>query len=545
MDRRHTAAMHARTHGQPGSESRIMTSTRATARRLGAIDCGSNAIRMIIADARGPGDLAIIQAERAPVRLGRGAFTRGELDGPTIDQAVVAFAQFRQHFDRHGVERYRAVATSAVRSAHNRDILLHRLYHEAGIELDVIDGDEEARLVRKAVMNAFALRAPPRIVLDLGGGSLEINIREGSRWRGSSLPVGTVRLIESFGLTGAIGHEEAGMVRRLADTLLQTFKPQGGGEQAPAAACGGNAEALARLIGDIDPSGSPGIDLDVLERALPGILDDDVEERMARFEVRRDRAEVMGVAALVLATVCRGLRVNRLIVPGVGVRDALLFELAESIAGEQAAIDRFQGKALLTAARTFAQRVGHDVTHGEQVRKLARSIFDQIRDLHELPDELGVVLELAALLHDVGEVVHTRGHHKHSEYLIRSGRIPGLDDPYREMIAILARTHRKSPPDLDKHLGFAQMTRNRRVEVRKLAAILRLADALDTEHRQYIEGVVVTRLGTTIALDFMVTSDRIKKSLDAAPLLRKSALFEQEFGHQVTFTVAHPTPRGG
>src|SRR5690242_11251399 len=167
-----------------------------TRTRLGAVDAGSNAIRVVIAELAGPtsADLVRIEAERIPVRLGHNAFTQGTLDNATIDGAVAAFVHFRERFDALGVGIYRAVATSAVRNASNRDVLLHRLYHEAGIELEVIEGEEEARLVRKATLQAFALMFPgqpaPRTILDLGGGSLEVNLRAGAAWRGYSLPVG-------------------------------------------------------------------------------------------------------------------------------------------------------------------------------------------------------------------------------------------------------------------------------------------------------------------------------------------------------------------
>src|SRR4051794_30183946 len=142
--------------------------------RLGAIDAGSNAIRVVIAEL-GSAELVRIEAERIPVRLGHNTFTAGVLEGKTIDEAVAAFVDFRERFDHHQVSMYRAVATSPVRNATNRDVLLHRLYHEAGIELEVIDGEEEARLVRKAVGQAMAGQ-PPRVILDLGGGSLEVNV---------------------------------------------------------------------------------------------------------------------------------------------------------------------------------------------------------------------------------------------------------------------------------------------------------------------------------------------------------------------------------
>src|SRR5262245_30013209 len=144
---------------------------------LGAIDAGSNAIRLVIAEL-GPQELIRVEAERVAVRLGHGAFTRGELDEQVIDQAVAAFVHFRERFDHHGVTIYRAVGTSAVRNASNRDVLLHRLYHEAGIELEVIEGEEEARLVRKSVVHALGPTAtPPRAILALGGGRLGVNLR--------------------------------------------------------------------------------------------------------------------------------------------------------------------------------------------------------------------------------------------------------------------------------------------------------------------------------------------------------------------------------
>ncbi|MCB9564360.1 MAG: HD domain-containing protein [Kofleriaceae bacterium] len=511
---------------------------------LGAIDAGSNAIRVVVAEmlsdgARVPGGpgvaLTRIEAERVPVRLGRGAFTRGELDARTIDEAVAAFVHFRELFDRHGVEIYRAVATSAVRVAQNREVLLHRLYHEAGIELEIIEGEEEARLVRKAVVHAAGAGQPPRGILDLGGGSLEVNLRTGQSWRGYSLPIGTVRLLETFGLSGALGDAEAGMVRRYCATVIQNVLPPRTGDLVTASACGGNADALARILVTPEPAAaSPGFELAALERALPDLLGLDVEARMARYGVRRDRAEVIAVAALVFATVGRQLGIQRLEAPGVGIREAVLLELAEAAAEERARAEGAVDKALLTAARTFANRVEHDTSHGERVRVLARSLFQQLRDVHQLPAELGVILELGALLHDVGEVVHTRGHHKHSEYMIRWGRIPGLEGVQREMVALLARCHRKSTSDVRKVIAEAALPKDRRGQLRRLIALLRLADGLDSGHRQRVESLVASRVGNGVVLDL---TTRDGPGRDDAQLTRKADLFQEEFGVTLSITV--------
>ncbi len=524
--------------------------------RLGAIDAGTNAIRVVIAELTHD-ELVRIEAERVPVRLGRGAFTRGELDDETIDQAVAAFVHFRERFDANQVSIYRAVGTSAVRGATNRDVLLHRLYHEAGIELEVIEGEEEARLVRKATMSALDAmaiggNAPNlRAILDLGGGSLEVNLRQGAAWRGYSLPVGTVRLLETFGLDGAIGEAEAGMVRRYTATLMQTVplrratevpsasrgKPKGA-QPAPGiiAAIGGNAEALAKILGD-GTANVPAFELASLEKALPDIVGATIDERMQRYGIKRDRAEVLGIAALVFATAARQLGIQRLVAPGVGIREAVLLELAETAREEQVRAEGAHDKALLTAARAFANRVDHDTTHGEHVRLLARALFHQLRDVHGVPDDKGVLLEVAALLHDVGEVVNPQGHHKHSEYMIRWARIPGLDDTSREMVALMARTHRKDGLRAKQLINESTLPKEVRSQCRKLSALLRIADALDTQHRSRVEQVVATRMGDAIVLDLVV---RDGPSRDDSQLTRKADLFREETGLDIRATVARP-----
>ena len=503
---------------------------------LGAVDAGSNAIRIVIAELT-PTELVRIEAERVPVRLGHGAFTKGELDDKTIDQAVGAFVHFRERFDHHHVTMYRAVATSAVRNAANRDVLLHRLYHEAGIELEVIEGEEEARLIRKAVVHALGPGvAPPRAILDLGGGSLEVNLRSGSAWRAYSLPVGTVRLMETFGLDGAIGEAEAAMVRRYTATLLQTVGARTFTNLGAGAATGGNADALAKIFGDGHPT-APSFELAALEKGLPALVGATVEERMERYGIKRDRAEVVAIAALVFATVARQLGMSKLVAPGVGVREAVLLELAETAREEQTKAEGAHDKALLTAARAFANRVDHDTTHGEHVRQLSRALFHQLRDVHGIPDEHGVLLEVAALLHDVGEVVNQRGHHKHSEYMIRWGRIPGLDDTSREMVALMARVHRKDAARAKQLISESPLSKEQRQMLRRMAALLRIADGLDSEHRSRVEQVVCTRMGDAIVLDLVV---RDGPSRDDVALVRKADLFRDELGLDVRVTVGRP-----
>ena len=496
---------------------------------LAAIDAGSNAIRVVVAQHDAADTLTVLEADRLPVRLGHRAFTHGRLDAPTMDAAVDAFARFRKLFDDHDVTRYRAVATSAMRSASNRELLQHRLFHETGIELEVISGYEEARLVRRAVTRAFEGQELPRALLDLGGGSLEIGLRTGRRWRSDSLPIGTVRLMETFGIRGAIATDEARMVRRFVHSLVHGHRDGLGAldHDGWGAATGGNPVALARLFGRPHAhSGMLRLDLDALEEALPSVLEKSIEERMEAYAVREDRAEVMAIAGLLLATAMDELALRTVVVPGVGIREGLLLELADATSHEGLVPPTPPRKALRWAARRFARRVGHDYTHGEQVRELSCALFDQLSMVHGLARDDRLPLELAAILHDVGEVIDRRSHHKHSEYMVLNGRISGLESPLREVVAATVRAHRGSTPSAAKHHTFASLSASDQDRVVRLAALLRLADSLDTQHRQRIRDVRAFVEDGVVVLRLEVSAPGIP-----APPLRKAALFEEVFGH--------------
>jgi exopolyphosphatase/guanosine-5'-triphosphate,3'-diphosphate pyrophosphatase len=301
--------------------------------RIAAVDAGSNAIRLIMALAYGAGRWEPIETLRLPVRLGHHAFSSGggSLNRRTLSSAVAGFREFQAHMVRNGVVVYRAVATSAAREARNRQQLLEMVRRRAGLQLEIISGEEEARLVRVAVARAFVGHPPPRVILDFGGGSLEINWMRGSEVeRVATLPIGAVRLMEAYRAAGAIPEERAAeLVRHVEHVLASTL-----GDRRPRpvrliAACGGNAEFLARAAAGAAHNGFPTLNMHVLRARLWQILHLNADERKRTFHVRRDRAEVMGVAALVLLTVGRWLRAQSFVIPCVGVREGLLTEITQ------------------------------------------------------------------------------------------------------------------------------------------------------------------------------------------------------------------------
>jgi exopolyphosphatase/guanosine-5'-triphosphate,3'-diphosphate pyrophosphatase len=499
---------------------------------IAALDAGSNAIRAVVARATSATEIRELASARWSVRLGHNVFTRKRLDPRTMERAVEALRHFRGLLDRYEVDEYSAVATSAMREAVNRDALISRIYREAGIELVAISAAEEARLVREAVFAVSVGRFSPRLILDLGGGSLELNFLRGRKVdRGFALPLGTVRLMEQFELPGPFTPESfTGLqthVRAVLHPCLQEAAQLG---RTPAVACGGNAEALSRIAPGPRVAGFNTLNLRRLREVLWDILRLDVEARIDNFGVRRDRAEVMGVAAVVFTTLAEMLEIHHFIIPGVGVREGVLHELAAAHFGPASAHDE-RAEALRQQARRFAARMHSDAGHCEQVRRLAAQLFDQLAPIHEFPSSQRVTLELGALLHDVGIAVNPRGHHKHGEYLVRHADIPGLSKHQQSVVACLVRYHGESTPE-SHHRLYSSLAPADRLRVRQLAALLRIAVALDAGRTQAVRRVEVKIQRKTVLVRLVAAESQV----NLRELRRKSKMFEREFGMPLRFT---------
>jgi len=501
------------------------------------MDAGSNAIRLVIARAESPGEIHELATERAPVRLGHMAFTRRQIDEDTIDGAVKAFRGFRELMELYRVEAWRAVATSACREARNRDELLRRVERKTGIRLEVIGGQEEARLVRTAALAACGERVTPGVILDLGGGSLEVNLMQAGQVRRSvTLPAGTVRLMETLGIDGRITPEQKELIADVVrHHLRRALRGARTASHAPAVACGGNVEALAQIYPGAMSGGMATLDLRLLRRRLAEITGRDVDRRMRRYRIRRDRADVIGIAAVVLDTAGEELGLRSLLVPGVGVREGALRELMASRLATAPRLAKARDERAAGAregALEFGRRYSFDERHAEHVAGLAMSLFDQLRPVHGLDGNARLSLEIGALLHDVGRIVNDRGHHRHGEYLVRYGEIPGLSDELRQVVGSLVRYHNhKSEPDPD-HRPYGDLPREQRRRVRMLASILRLAEGLDAGHQQAVSDVRAVYHVGHVEFDLAGKGDL---GAAAAAAAKRGGLFEREFGAAAMF----------
>jgi exopolyphosphatase/guanosine-5'-triphosphate,3'-diphosphate pyrophosphatase len=502
---------------------------------IAAIDAGSNAVRLSVARAYSALDIEPLLNERYTLRLGEGVFVRHRFSEETLQKSVKAFRHFREVMDEFGVTKYRAVATSASREAKNRRVLLKRIKQKTGIALEVIGALEESRLGRQAVMAALGPESPPRCVVDLGGGSLEINIlRDHAIEQSAQLPVGTVRLMSTLNIPGVIRPLQAEQVRRYVRALLESKLPSRPNlGESIAVALGGNAETLSNVAPGPRLHGLPTLELSLLRERLPDILRRDVRERMKAYAVRRDRADVMAIAAITFVTIGRYLNLRCFAIPGVGLREGLLQEIAhDAFSRKEPHRYNAESRQLIVGTRSFARRLEFDQAHAEHVRELSILLFDQLQAAHHLPAQSRVLLEAGALLHDIGHRVSHRGHHKHGEYLALNGDIPGLEGRDRAMVAALVRYHNRKSEPAGHHVSYSSLSSNDKRIARRLAGILRVAEALDHSHRQRVTNLHASFQRGAVGIQVDARGDAAEDLRDAG---RSAELFEKEFHVRLYF----------
>jgi exopolyphosphatase/guanosine-5'-triphosphate,3'-diphosphate pyrophosphatase len=518
--------------------------------RFAAVDVGSNALRLRIVEASQPArtsQLALLPAGdapswqdiasmRAPVRLGSEVFLTGTLAPATIGQACAALRDFRQAMDDAKVVAYRATATSAVREASNGSTLVERARREAGIELEVIEGVEEARLIQLAVGRRLKIADKRAVLVDVGGGSTELTLVDrGDAAFSISLPLGTVRVIETFLKgSGSVDRARAKLMGEQIDRSLGEARPHlSRGTVHMLIGTGGNVETLA----DLCPmkggwAGAPrAIDVSAARALFAKLCPMTATERKDAYALRPDRADTIVPATAIFLRVADIFKATAIVAPGVGLKEGILEELIDKYFNVWDAAGEAQ--TVLTACTRLGRRYQFDEAHGTLVANLAGQLFDDLRDVHAMGERDRLLLRAAAMLHDVGDFVRYDGHHKHSYYLILHSDLMGLTPEERAIVANVARYHRKSTPD-PSHPNFRDLDKDARGRVRGLAAILRIADALDREHLGKIDGVqaAVDQAKRRVVLHVLGREDR---ELEEWTVQAKADLLREVYGLDVAF----------
>jgi exopolyphosphatase/guanosine-5'-triphosphate,3'-diphosphate pyrophosphatase len=501
----------------------------AQSMRLAAIDVGTNSIRLVVAEVDSAASYRVLDEERAQTRLGEGLYGTGRLGGEPMERSLQALGQMRAIADGMGVEELRAIATAAVREAENGRDFLRAAEEVQGVHLDVISAEEEARLAFRSIRKHFPLADTPTAIVDIGGGSLEVILSAGGMIEEThSLPLGAVRLTEQLVESDPLTDPEWKALRRTIDRMLK----QGLGKPAFTTprmiGSGGTFTAMASMAmferqGELGPPQGYRMTREEWNHLTRRLRAAPLPVRRKMRGLNPDRADIIVAGAAAVARLARRLGTREILIHDRGIRDGLLLSMID---------ERFPEGEVLDAGDRFewalrlARRCRINERHALHVAALAGQIFDGTQDLHGMGEDERELLAAAALLHDIGYLIGHAKHHKHAYHLIVHADLPGYSAREVEVIANVARYHRRARPR-KKHPNFARLGAEDQRRVRYLTAILRLADGLDRTHAQAVREVVVERGDGTLRLRVDAESEPRVEIWDAD---RKSELFEEVVG---------------
>jgi exopolyphosphatase / guanosine-5'-triphosphate,3'-diphosphate pyrophosphatase len=509
---------------------------------MAAIDIGSSAIRMDIAEIHSDGTIRVLDSLKKGVQLGRDTFTDGHLSQDTIRAACETLRDFKKVMDTYGVARYRAVATSAVRESSNSETFLDRLLMSTGLDVEIIDGPEENRLTLSAVMDSLRgesdLGQSKSILIEVGGGSTDIAVLSGGELQQSgTFPLGSVRLRAEISSGASKPEQQARLLKRqIAGFVTNLKRAMEIRDAVHCIALGGDVRFAARLLKITDPNirVAP-IPKDAFAELVDSLSRLTIDGLVQKYSIPYLDAETLAPALLTYLQILKETQAKDIIISDASIRAGILQDLAPAEQGKRL---RKLSVQILSAARSVGRKYHYDESHAERVREFSVRLFDELKTEQRMTETHRLYLEVAALLHDIGSFISSRSHHKHSYYLISSSELFGLRKRELELIANVARYHRRALPQRS-HVAFVSLDRDERMIVSKLSAILRVANALDKDHLQKSVDLKITREGDQIVLTTQNVSDL---AMGRLALAARSDFFTEIFGKKVILREAAATP---
>jgi exopolyphosphatase/guanosine-5'-triphosphate,3'-diphosphate pyrophosphatase len=508
--------------------------------RLAAIDIGTNSVHMIVVRVRPDLSFEVIDREKEMVRLGAGGLDGRKLTETAMDAALQALSKFKRLADSHRVDEILAAATSATREAENGTEFLSAITELTGIRPRVISGTEEARLIHLAAVYGVDVKRGKAVVIDIGGGSVEITCGGEKPQLARSFNIGVIRLTERFVKSDPLNERDD---RRLVKHIQSEISA--------------HAKAIVHLGYD-RAIGTSGTILSLGTVAAHEMLGHEPEEvrnlripakqirkvrvkatslalaqriRMPGLEPRR--ADLVVAGSVLLDTILRQLGADDITLCDLALREGLILDYVHRNRKEIARADRYPDVRRRSVIE-LAERCNYWPEHAASVARISLALFDQTRGVHGLTDRERQWLEYAALLHDIGVHISYEKHHRHSYYLIKHGDLRGFDPTESEVLALVARYHRRATPKKG-HPGYTDLPPRLRKVVKVLSACVRLAEGLDRSHAQVIDSVSLHDRGREYVLQLHTSGDA---ELELWSASRHAEAFEELVGKPVRFEIA-------
>ena len=502
--------------------------------RIAAIDIGTNSIRCIVVEVDRQGRYHVLDDEKATVRLGENLAVSGSIASAPFARALEAMHRIRKLIDGLNVTEVEAIATSAVRSAANGGELVTVLNEALGRDIRVITGEEEAELVALSVRHNFDMSGKRYMIADIGGGSLEIMAAVANHIeRSVSLELGAVRMNDRFLKSVPARNQELVALKRHVRSELKKAFP---GERPVVqmfVGSGGTITTLAQMVMNMrkrNYATAQGFEVlrSEVVHLLAMLVRKDSKGLRSVPGLNPDRADIIVAGLVVIDELLKFFKANLLLVNERGIREGLLIRSMKQL---NLLPESNSPRTWKAAIVDFARSCHYDEPHSRHVATLSLSIFDAMAREYGLKKGERKLLEGAALLHDIGYFISYNSHHKHSHHLIRHADLFGFSPREREMVALIARYHRKSLPK-KKHAEYAALEEKDQQIVCRLGGILRLADGLDRRRSGLVEVVTLKKTGTEFSLKLLGSEDI---SVEIFGGTAKKDLFEKAFGGTVVF----------
>ena len=512
--------------------------------RLAAIDIGTNSVHMIVVRVRPDFSFEIVDREKEMVRLGAGGLDGRKLTDTAMSAALQALSKFRRLAESHRVDEILATATSATREAENGVEFLATVQRETGIRARVISGTEEARLIHLAAVYGVDVKRGKAVVIDIGGGSVEITYGGEKPQLAKSFKLGVIRLTERFVKSDPLSErDQRKLVKHVQGEVAAHAKAivQAGYDRVIGTS--GTILSLGTMAAHEEGT-APGevrnlrVSAKALHRLRQKVTTLALAQRLRLPGLEPRRADIVVAGSVLLDTILRQLAADEITLCDLALREGLILDYIHQHRKEIARADRYPDVRRRSVIE-LAERCSYWPEHAAQVAKLSLSLFDQTRGVHGLTDRERQWLEYSALLHDIGVHISYEKHHRHSYYLIKNGDLRGFDPQEIEVMGLVARYHRRATPKKG-HPGYGELPGDLRKSVKALAACLRLAEGLERSHSQVLEALRLHDRGEDYLLQLRTTGD-VELELWAAA--RHVGAFEELVGKPVRLEVAAPTVR--
>ncbi len=503
----------------------------AAIRPVAVIDIGATSIRMTVAEITKDGNVRTLDALVQAVDLGREAFANRRISRATIERSASILRRYKRVLREYGItssSHIRVVATSAVREAVNRLAFTDRVFIATGLVVEIIDEAEVNRItymgIHHNLENDEELQKAQSVVVEVGGGSTELLVmRDGDMLLSDTFRLGALRMVEMIQSANTtqwrrrslMEHQIGRIVDRISDIVP-------GAADTRLIAIGGDIRFAAREILEYwEPGTFARLPTAKLAELTNQVLRLDEDGIVRRYGVSFIEAETLGPALLTYLKIAEHFQAQEVLVSDTNLRDGLLHDIA--LGGNWTSAFR---NLIVRSAIALGRKCGFDEEHALQTAWLASELFSQLTREHRLTERFEVILHVAAILYQIGLFINLRSSHKHSMYLIRNSELFGLSKNDLLLVGLVARYHRRSSPQ-PTHEGYGSLPREERVVVAKLAAILRVAIALDESRTGRVRQFRCIRESKRLVIELPGNEDN---SMEQLALRQNGSLFEEVYG---------------